>query len=536
MLKKLLRRTSYPKVDNTLQQDNTRNTKVENIIAKGQGLVRLPQKKHTETTLPRNPKPVEKKPIPIQPGAKIINMPTGGGGMSPIVVNQYGGVNSDQYDAKVAATPKGDASENFLNNGIFTAATLPMAATNGALSFLNKGIKKAVEKTIPYTSFTGYYATNNPLQTIPWQTYAADAAFSTAFTAPYIMDAAENGFNFENGINIGLGLLPAVEGAYRSGQTLYNEGRNFFNSFKRRLKGNRFQGIRMSHDPNPTSRELVHIGSTYRPKFLAEDVTIPENIPMDHIDISEFSHYPNNVQEVLKKDKAIVEYCLRELGYIPDDYAMSPFRLRLYRGGQSYVDSKHPLETAKLDFTNPENFGFASIKTPQELDNYVAANSFTQDVKDAINYMGDKWKSGNISYGAFGATISDLGFPNFLVVDDMFPQATYVHELGHIIGFPGERAFDIPSSKYFHGGNNTEIAERITQVKNALGITDPNYLLTEKDFKRYHKLLNSKRVQDNNMNDLFSETSADTKKLIDFGNKYALGLTGLAAGATLLNE
>jgi hypothetical protein len=38
------------------------------------------------------------------------------------------------------------------------------------------------------------------------------------------------------------------------------------------------------------------------------------------------------------------------------------------------------------------------------------------------------------------------------------------------------------------------------------------------------------------MNDLFSETSADPKKLIDFGNKYALGLTGLAAGATLLNE
>jgi hypothetical protein len=31
------------------------------------------------------------------------------------------------------------------------------------------------------------------------------------------MDAAENGFNFENSVNIGLGLLPAVEGAYRSG-------------------------------------------------------------------------------------------------------------------------------------------------------------------------------------------------------------------------------------------------------------------------------------------------------------------------------
>ena len=41
---------------------------------------------------------------------------------------------------------------------------------------------------------------------------------------------------------------------------------------------------------------------------------------------------------------------------------------------------------------------------------------------------------------------------------------------------------------------------------------------------------------DNNIYDLFSITATEPKKLIDFGNKYALGLTGLAAGTTLLNE
>lgn len=539
MGEKLLRRINYPKIDNTLQQDNTRNTKVENIIAKGQGLVRLPQKKHTETTLPRNPKPVEKKPIPIQPGTKMISVPTGGGGMASIIVNPDGSVNADQYQAKVVSTPKGDASENFLNNGIFAAATLPVAATNGALSFLTNGITKAVEKAMPYTSFTGYYAANNPMQTIPWWTYAADAASSTAFTAPYIMDAAENGFNFENGINIGLGLFPVAEGTYRSGQNLYKQGRRFFNSLVGKSKGSRFYNIYDAYKPISTDKGLVHVGNTNRPEFLAEDITIPKDIPMDHIDISEFSHYPNDVQEVLKKDKAIVEYCLREFGFIPDNYAMSPFRLRLYRGGQSYIDSKHPLETSKLDFNDPENFGYDIVTTPQELDDYIDAQKhiFPQDLQDALHYKSDQWKLGNLkSSAAFGINFNEPGFSNLLAVDGIFPQAVRAHELGHIIGFPGKRAFDIPWEDYFHKANNTEIAERISQVKNALGITDPNYLLTEKDFKRYHKLLNSKRVQDNNMNDLFSETSADPKKLIDFGNKYALGLTGLAAGTTLLNE